>query len=123
MTTIRCQAVLFDMDGVLVDSTDAVRAWEQVGHGARIDPQKSFVQLTDVLVLLRFVIFLPDGTFTRGSRSGSARKSKTWKAWSQSAALLTRPQPACWSLDGCDIGYASVGGSPASAAGIPFLPL
>lgn len=36
MTTIRCQAVLFDMDGVLVDSTHAVaRVWSKwaVAHG------------------------------------------------------------------------------------------
>ena len=36
MTTIRCQALLFDMDGVLVDSTHAVaRVWSKwaVAHG------------------------------------------------------------------------------------------
>jgi len=41
MTTIRCQAVLFDMDGVLVDSTQAVaRVWRKwaIEHG--FDPEK-----------------------------------------------------------------------------------
>lgn len=41
MTTVHCQALLFDMDGVLVDSTDAVaRVWHKwaVEHG--FDPAR-----------------------------------------------------------------------------------
>ncbi len=39
MTTIRCQAVLFDMDGVLVDSTDAVaRVWRKWAIARGFDP-------------------------------------------------------------------------------------
>ena len=41
MTTVHCQALLFDMDGVLVDSTDAVaRVWHKwaVEHG--FDPER-----------------------------------------------------------------------------------
>jgi mannitol-1-/sugar-/sorbitol-6-phosphatase len=41
MTTIRCQAVLFDMDGVLVDSTDAVaRVWRKWALERGFDPEK-----------------------------------------------------------------------------------
>ena len=41
MTTIRCQAVLFDMDGVLVDSTDAVaRVWRKWAIERGFDPEK-----------------------------------------------------------------------------------
>ena len=41
MTTIRCQAVLFDMDGVLVDSTDAVaRVWRKWALARGFDPEK-----------------------------------------------------------------------------------
>jgi sugar-phosphatase len=41
MTTIRCQAVLFDMDGVLVDSTDAVaRVWSTWATARGFDPQE-----------------------------------------------------------------------------------
>ncbi len=41
MTTIRCQAVLFDMDGVLVDSTDAVaRVWRKWALQRGFDPVK-----------------------------------------------------------------------------------
>lgn len=38
-TTIRCQAMLFDMDGVLVDSTDAVaRVWSKWALARGFDP-------------------------------------------------------------------------------------
>jgi sugar-phosphatase len=41
MTTIRCQAVLFDMDGVLVDSTHAVeRVWRKWALAHGFDPEK-----------------------------------------------------------------------------------
>jgi mannitol-1-/sugar-/sorbitol-6-phosphatase len=41
MTTIRCQALLFDMDGVLVDSTDAVaRVWRKWALERGFDPEK-----------------------------------------------------------------------------------
>jgi sugar-phosphatase len=41
MTTIRCQAVLFDMDGVLVDSTHAVaRVWRKWALERGFDPEK-----------------------------------------------------------------------------------
>ncbi len=41
MTTIRCQAVLFDMDGVLVDSTNAVaRVWRKWALARGFDPEK-----------------------------------------------------------------------------------
>jgi len=41
MTTIRCQALLFDMDGVLVDSTDAVaRVWRKWAIERGFDPEK-----------------------------------------------------------------------------------
>jgi sugar-phosphatase len=41
MTTIRCQAVLFDMDGVLVDSTDAVaRVWSKWATARGFDPEE-----------------------------------------------------------------------------------
>ena len=41
MTTIRCQAVLFDMDGVLVDSTHAVaRVWRKWALDRGFDPVK-----------------------------------------------------------------------------------
>jgi len=41
MTTIRCQAMLFDMDGVLVDSTDAVaRVWQNWAIARGFDPEK-----------------------------------------------------------------------------------
>jgi sugar-phosphatase len=41
MRTIRCQAVLFDMDGVLVDSTDAVaRVWQKWAVARGFDPEK-----------------------------------------------------------------------------------
>jgi len=41
MTTIRCQAVLFDMDGVLVDSTHAVaRVWRKWALERGFDPVK-----------------------------------------------------------------------------------
>jgi mannitol-1-/sugar-/sorbitol-6-phosphatase len=41
MTTIRCQAVLFDMDGVLVDSTHAVaRVWRTWALERGFDPEK-----------------------------------------------------------------------------------
>jgi len=41
MTTIRCQALLFDMDGVLVDSTDAVaRVWQNWAIARGFDPEK-----------------------------------------------------------------------------------
>ena len=41
MTTIRCQAVLFDMDGVLVDSTQAVaRVWRKWALQRGFDPEK-----------------------------------------------------------------------------------
>jgi sugar-phosphatase len=41
MTTIRCQAMLFDMDGVLVDSTDAVaRVWQNWAITRGFDPEK-----------------------------------------------------------------------------------
>ena len=41
MTTIRCQAVLFDMDGVLVDSTHAVaRVWRTWALKRGFDPEK-----------------------------------------------------------------------------------
>jgi mannitol-1-/sugar-/sorbitol-6-phosphatase len=41
MTTIRCQAVLFDMDGVLVDSTHAVaRVWRKWALARGFDPEK-----------------------------------------------------------------------------------
>src|SRR5436305_6693159 len=40
MTTIRCQAVLFDMDGVLVDSTHAVdRVWRKWALARGFDPE------------------------------------------------------------------------------------
>ena len=39
-TTIRCQAMLFDMDGVLVDSTDAVaRVWSKWAIARGFDPE------------------------------------------------------------------------------------
>src|SRR5512147_491004 len=41
MTTIRCQGLLFDMDGVLVDSTHAVaRVWQQWAIERGFDPEK-----------------------------------------------------------------------------------
>ena len=41
MTTIRCQAMLFDMDGVLVDSTDAVaRVWRKWAIARGFDPDE-----------------------------------------------------------------------------------
>jgi sugar-phosphatase len=41
MTTIRCQAVLFDMDGVLVDSTHAVaRVWGKWALERGFDPER-----------------------------------------------------------------------------------
>jgi len=41
MTTIRCQAVLFDMDGVLVDSTHAVaRVWRKWALERGFDPER-----------------------------------------------------------------------------------
>jgi sugar-phosphatase len=41
MTTIRCEAVLFDMDGVLVDSTHAVaRVWRKWALERGFDPEK-----------------------------------------------------------------------------------
>jgi sugar-phosphatase len=41
MTTIRCQAVLFDMDGVLVDSTPVVaRVWRKWALERGFDPEK-----------------------------------------------------------------------------------
>jgi mannitol-1-/sugar-/sorbitol-6-phosphatase len=41
MTTIRCSALLFDMDGVLVDSTHAVaRVWHKWALERGFDPQK-----------------------------------------------------------------------------------
>ena len=41
MTTLRCQAVLFDMDGVLVDSTHAVaRVWRKWALDRGFDPEK-----------------------------------------------------------------------------------
>lgn len=39
MLTLRCAAVLFDLDGVLIDSTPAVsRVWEQWAHEHGFDP-------------------------------------------------------------------------------------
>lgn len=41
MTTIRCQAVLFDMDGVLVDSTQVVdRVWRKWALERGFDPER-----------------------------------------------------------------------------------
>lgn len=41
MTTIQCQAMLFDMDGVLVDSTDAVaRVWRKWAIARGFDPNE-----------------------------------------------------------------------------------
>jgi sugar-phosphatase len=41
MTTIHCQALLFDMDGVLVDSTHAVaRVWQKWALERGFDPEK-----------------------------------------------------------------------------------
>lgn len=41
MTTVRCSALLFDMDGVLVDSTPAVaRVWRRFALEHGLDPQE-----------------------------------------------------------------------------------
>ncbi len=40
MTEIRCRAMLFDLDGVLIDSTPAVaRVWRRWALGHRLDPE------------------------------------------------------------------------------------
>ena len=42
MVTLTCQAILFDLDGVLVDSTPAVaRTWTRWAVAHRIDPQRA----------------------------------------------------------------------------------
>lgn len=62
MTQLSCAAVLFDMDGVLVDSTPAVaRVWTDWAHEHGLDPETVVRQAHGRPSLATIIELVPDG--------------------------------------------------------------
>ena len=85
MPKIQCQAILFDLDGVLIDSTRAVaRVWHRwaVEHG--FTRTRSSRGRTAAPASLRFANTYPMPITPPRIAKSSAAKWKTWKAWCSS---------------------------------------
>ncbi len=102
MPEIRCQAVLFDMDGVLVDSTRAVaRVWHQwaVEHG--FDPDHVVTRAHGRPSLATVREFLPDADHVAENREVERREMADLEGvvlLPGSASLLKALPPDRWTI-------------------------
>jgi sugar-phosphatase len=81
MTTIHCSALLFDLDGVLVDSTPAVaRVWRRWAQEHGFDPEEVVRRAHGRPSLTTIRKLLPDADTKRRIAKSNAGKWKTSKA-------------------------------------------
>src|SRR5436305_12440111 len=75
MTDVVCKAILFDLDGVLVDSTPAVaRVWSGWAHEHGVDPEEVVRRAHGRPSLSTIRDYLPDGNHELENREVERRE-------------------------------------------------
>jgi mannitol-1-/sugar-/sorbitol-6-phosphatase len=119
MATLRCRAVLFDMDGVLVDSTPVVaRVWRKWALERGFNPEKVVRAAHGRTSLDTVRDFLPHADANAENLEVERRECEDLEgvvAMPGAQALLKKL--AGGALDGSDVGDASAGGGPVAGGG------
>ena len=78
MTEIHCSAVLFDLDGVLIDSTPAVtRVWRQWAREHGLDPEEVVARVHGRPSLATVREYLPNADTRRKTARLSVARCRT----------------------------------------------
>lgn len=102
MPKINCRALLFDMDGVLIDSTPAVaRIWKQwaIERGFDPEPVASMAQGRPSITTIREL--LPDADHLAENREVERREMEDLggvTAWPGALQILSHLTPQLWAL-------------------------
>jgi len=102
MTTIHCSAILFDMDGVLIDSTPTVaRVWRRFAAEHGLDPQEVVERAHGRPSIDTVRHYFPDSDYDRMGREVERQEMEDLSgvvALPGSLELLKRLPPARWNV-------------------------
>jgi mannitol-1-/sugar-/sorbitol-6-phosphatase len=102
MTTVRCDALLFDMDGVLIDSTPTVaRVWRRFALQHGLDPQEVVSRAHGRPSIATVRDYFPEADYEQLSRQVEQQEMEDLDgvvALPGSLQLLTNLPPARWTV-------------------------